>query len=265
MWAVNCQERFDRMSQPDLTVTRSQRIVTIVLIVICIGMAVASWHRFDETWTPGAKRWSTTPDGYVTRVVSGLGNTTVPLALFVMLWLLWNEKRLAIAGGLAMVFGSLVTTLGKGISWRPRPDSGEDSFPSGHTALVFAVAFVLGQRYPKLRWLFYLIAAAVGATRVLLRKHYPSDVFVATAVGLLAAMLAIAVAKKIPDPPDRRWLRIVLAVVFVALCAYTYFDSRKLQRMSNAIGPAVILVVGVRCGQLIRERRKKAASPVSTE
>jgi undecaprenyl-diphosphatase len=251
------------MRQLDLSVTRSQKILTGLVIAACLAMAAASWFRFDAIWTPGAKHLSTSPLGYLARVVSGLGNVAVPLAFFLMLWLLWDEKRLAVNGFLAMAFSGVGSTLGKAVFVRSRPDWSEYSFPSGHSTLMFAVAFVLGQRYPKLRWLFYLIAAAVATTRVLLRKHYPSDVFAGAAVGLLAAMLAVALARKIPDPPDRRWLRVAAAVLLVALCVDMYVGSRKMRRMARVVGPAVGFVVAVRCGQLFYRSRRRGSEASS--
>jgi len=58
-----------------------------------------------------------------------------------------------------------------------------NSFPSGHTTISFAVALVLAKRYPKARYLFYLAAALVGASRVWLGSHYPSDVAAGVILG----------------------------------------------------------------------------------
>jgi membrane-associated phospholipid phosphatase len=62
---------------------------------------------------------------------------------------------------------------------------GAGCFPSGHTASAFAVATVLAERY-RSRWvavLAYGMAGVIGASRVTLRAHFPSDVFFGAAAG----------------------------------------------------------------------------------
>ena len=66
---------------------------------------------------------------------------------------------------------------------------GNPAFPSGHTAYAFAGATVLGNRYPKLRIPFYLVAGLVGFTRVYLGRHYASDVIAGAAVGTITGDL----------------------------------------------------------------------------
>ncbi|MBP6919116.1 MAG: phosphatase PAP2 family protein [Legionellaceae bacterium] len=50
------------------------------------------------------------------------------------------------------------------------------SFPSGHTTQVTTAVLSLSLLYPKQRWLFLSIGTLILATRVLLTKHYLSDV-----------------------------------------------------------------------------------------
>ncbi|MDR1290430.1 MAG: phosphatase PAP2 family protein [Planctomycetaceae bacterium] len=57
------------------------------------------------------------------------------------------------------------------------------SFPSGHTALVFAIAFVMARSYPRGRYLFFLAAMGVMFERVFDCRHYLSDT---VAGGLIA-------------------------------------------------------------------------------
>lgn len=63
----------------------------------------------------------------------------------------------------------------------PRPV--DSSFPSGHAAGSFAAAVALASFYRRDRPLLALAATAVGASRVYLGHHFPSDVLVGAALG----------------------------------------------------------------------------------
>ena len=67
------------------------------------------------------------------------------------------------------------------------------SFPSGHTMNAFAVAAVLGLCFPILAPVLAVLAASIGASRVVLGLHYPSDVGVGAALGTLIGACVFAV------------------------------------------------------------------------
>jgi undecaprenyl-diphosphatase len=60
----------------------------------------------------------------------------------------------------------------------------DHSFPSGHTASSFAAATALAFYYPKAAPLLYGVATAVGASRVHLGVHFPSDAAVGGVIGI---------------------------------------------------------------------------------
>jgi len=60
------------------------------------------------------------------------------------------------------------------------------SFPSGHTITAFTTASALGVFAPKIRIPLYLLAIAVGISRLMLRAHYPSDVVAGAAIGMFS-------------------------------------------------------------------------------
>lgn len=60
------------------------------------------------------------------------------------------------------------------------------SFPSGHAVGAFSVATVVAMRYHRHRWVpwaVYGFATAVGVSRVSTLAHFPSDVFLGSALG----------------------------------------------------------------------------------
>ncbi|MFN8124104.1 MAG: phosphatase PAP2 family protein [Thermoleophilia bacterium] len=108
---------------------------------------------------------------------------------------------------IAAVLGAvLASVLVKEAVGRPRPDLGGNgypvvgsSFPSGHAAgsAALAVAIVVLTWGGRSRWLVVLattgIAIGVGASRVWLGVHYPSDVLAGWCMGVAWAVGTLAV------------------------------------------------------------------------
>lgn len=117
--------------------------------------------------------------------------------------------------GVAMLAASAVPTFGltyglKAIVHEERPNgSGDDSFPSGHTAWAFWGASHLHYRYG---WKYglpaYALAAAVGGSRIEADEHYFHDVLASAVIANLSAYFLV-------DPANDR--------VFL----WPYVDSRK--------------------------------------
>lgn len=64
------------------------------------------------------------------------------------------------------------------------------SFPSGHTAASFAVAATIYMAgYRKMGRFLYVFAALIGASRLYLGVHYPTDVIAGAIVGVLSAWI----------------------------------------------------------------------------
>jgi len=61
------------------------------------------------------------------------------------------------------------------------------SFPSGHTATAIAGAFVFTRLWPAGAAAWWLLAAAIGYSRVYLGVHYPLDVVAGALVGAACA------------------------------------------------------------------------------
>ncbi|MEK7166238.1 MAG: phosphatase PAP2 family protein [Patescibacteria group bacterium] len=85
---------------------------------------------------------------------------------------------------------------------RPRPSIGMGaiivgggaygySFPSTHTTIAFALAYVLSSVEPRLRGWFYLLAIFIGFSRIYLGVHYPLDVLTGALVGWAIGVLSL--------------------------------------------------------------------------
>ncbi len=62
------------------------------------------------------------------------------------------------------------------------------SFPSAHSVTAFALAFAVGAVWPRARLPLFLYAVAIGATRLVLLAHHPSDVAGGAVIGLIGAI-----------------------------------------------------------------------------
>ena len=141
-----------------------------------------------------------------------------PRARLRALWLAGSAAYLWLAIALSGLANDVIKMVG-----RPRPTVGAtglspfhfsydyESFPSGHTAVAFGLAFALARLDPRWRWPALMFAIAVGASRVVLRAHYPGDVLGGALVALLTVrLLTVASARfglvfrRLPDGRIRR-------------------------------------------------------------
>ena len=75
------------------------------------------------------------------------------------------------------------------------------SFPSGHTQVVFTFAFLVSERFPRSRYLVFFYAAVIAFTRVLRDSHFVSDVF----GGIIVAWLGFIVSKTYLKSRVSKW------------------------------------------------------------
>ena len=102
----------------------------------------------------------------------------------------------AAADGLATILKILVGTR--------RPSDGgplisiphSDSFPSGHAATSFACATVFAVLVPRAAPAFYVLALAIGYSRVYVGVHWPLDVVGGAVLGIATALLLLAVTRR---------------------------------------------------------------------
>lgn len=117
-------------------------------------------------------------------------------------------QQTAIEAGEALLQAELVAKALKAITQRPGPGgfaptaynrgtwfSGQSgAFPSSHSATAFAVASVFARRYGHHKWVPYVAygsASLVAFSTLSLVGHYPSEVFLGSAIGFSIGHFAI--------------------------------------------------------------------------
>ena len=73
------------------------------------------------------------------------------------------------------------------------------SFPSSHAVNNFAAAMYFTKIFPKLKWLFFTVAALLAFSRPYAGIHYPSDSIGGALIGLVFGYIFALVAIKIND------------------------------------------------------------------
>jgi membrane-associated phospholipid phosphatase len=156
------------------------------------------------------------PSERVAQDFSFIGNASAGAVLIGTGYLVgrWSHNdRLAEASSLsaeALLSAGLYSSALKALTSRPRPSGGSDgkffdynpdqgqkgkSFPSGHATGAFAVATVFAHVYSDHRWVSwvaYATAGLVGASRVALNRHFPSDVIVGGLLGNSMGRMVLA-------------------------------------------------------------------------
>jgi undecaprenyl-diphosphatase len=155
---------------------------------------------------------------YLLGWVTFLGTPALYLVVFLFV-LIWDAEKpfqrfsvVVVAGLIASQFSGL----GKAIFERKRPyeffydDIAKgrvkpqflfetlvsNSFPSGHTALIFGVAVALHLLYGRKALFVYPLAFWFAISRVYVGAHFPSDVIGGAVLGAIAGWLTVSVMKR---------------------------------------------------------------------
>jgi len=147
----------------------------------------------------------------------GSGVVLLPLALLVTAFLAWRRRRRAALFLIMVIGGRFLVELQKVVIARARPDEAPHlaavhslAFPSGHaanamiTALAIALLLPVRQRNRAIAvGIGIALALQIGASRVMLGVHWPSDVVGGWAVGALWTLLLVRLAgEKAPQAGD---------------------------------------------------------------
>ncbi|HWN23806.1 MAG TPA: phosphatase PAP2 family protein [Candidatus Sulfotelmatobacter sp.] len=79
------------------------------------------------------------------------------------------------------------------------------SFPSGHVTNNAIIAVYLTLFYPRRGWLYWIVAAAVGYSRIYLGAHWPSDVIATLFLATGEALVLLGLFELIWRTVARRW------------------------------------------------------------
>ncbi|MDD3534633.1 MAG: phosphatase PAP2 family protein [Candidatus Cloacimonetes bacterium] len=80
-----------------------------------------------------------------------------------------------------------------------------DSFPSGHTGIVWSIAPILAAQYPQQKWLAptaYGIATLTSMSRIYDNRHWSSDVFAGAVIAYFSAQLSLKSTPRLSAQSD---------------------------------------------------------------
>lgn len=180
------------------------------IAVAAAVMAVAGVWIFLDAWLLGVfEGVQSEATRTFARLMNRLGGGLNPV--LVVLWFLvagiiysrprWVELGLCMVAASA-IGGIFVQTLKYAVG-RSRPElwlgpfhhawPTATSFPSGHTVGAFAIGSVIffGVRNQPVRWLALLLAAGIGASRILAFRHWPSDVLASAIIGTALGWICV--------------------------------------------------------------------------
>jgi len=187
-----------------------------VFFILILGLA-AIWSYFNldqHVFSLLCQKPVNWNKSYWLEAFTYLGKAWLPIWLLLICFVSTGRQRPVLIAFLALIIVSLTVNPLKVSVKRPRPreiiknrlEQNEQlnllnhlSFPSGDTAVAFAVGTVV-MSFVTWPMACLLLAACTGIAllRVTDMAHYPSDVFAGAAIGTFAGWLAIQI--------DRRWL-----------------------------------------------------------
>ena len=144
------------------------------------------------------------------RTYSALGNHgEIWILLIVLLFLKRKTRKIAIYAAIALLIELVsVELIIKPIVARSRPymvvahyeliskQPIGYSFPSGHSASSFAIAYLLYLDNLKHKYLYLILASIMAFSRLYLTVHYPSDVLAGIIWGILVAKFTYKIYQK---------------------------------------------------------------------
>lgn len=148
----------------------------------------------------------------IMKFITSLGDEgIVPIAVILLFLLFKKTRKVGLTAGISLGLEAILINLTiKKLVGRTRPyvvneaieyitkRPSDNSFPSGHTGCVFAVASVLFFMMPKKVGIpAMVIASLVGISRLYVGVHYPTDIIGGFLVGMFTGFVAKYVVERI--------------------------------------------------------------------
>jgi len=137
----------------------------------------------------------------LTHIGGALWNIVLALSLLFCTGAMWRQTGVFFAESL--ISSHIVVACCKKLLPRQRPykvldnvSTGprllmDSSFPSGHATAAFCSATVFSMAFPELTIVFYSLAGLVACSRIYLGLHYPSDIVIGAALGIVTPLFFI--------------------------------------------------------------------------
>jgi undecaprenyl-diphosphatase len=170
----------------------------VVLSLLLLAQSVAAGSIDEELYSKIHDGWRSPTMDDLMESMNRVGSRDVTLAMLLALSSFGDQKakdasKLSVV---SLTSGQLVCGLLKAGVNRDRPE-GEtgsrwnSSLPSGHAAGAFSLAGIFSSRYPRFKIPLYILATAVGVSRIYCGRHYPSDVLIGAVIGYSAARITL--------------------------------------------------------------------------
>ncbi len=143
----------------------------------------------------------------VAKIASTIGKSGFYMVLGILVYTLYRgDKGVFLIGGLGLTASTDV--MFKTVLKMPRPPMSEwlvraegPGFPSGHAAMSFSFALLIGYLSgdPLLGMALFIHALAVSGSRLVLHVHYPIDVVGGAIIGVVIAIISIMIYRRARD------------------------------------------------------------------
>lgn len=191
-----------------------------MIIVVLLALASAAIV-IDETVQPIFSSVGKSTFPYVVAKCFSQIGATPGIAVFIMtgIALAFLQRRILFEFGSALLLSGVAVQVVKFLVGRVRPNLihdrsvfygpfgmfnhgrslAMDSMPSGHTTVAFAMACILSRHFPARARLWFCLSLCVAMARVVLDRHFLSDVLYGAALGLAIGWNVIFALKRTND------------------------------------------------------------------
>ena len=192
----------------------------LFIVLVCLAVALLGLHYWDPVTMVQLATWRTDDVVYWAKLVSFWGELHMAPLLVVALawaWSAWQRKTghglPLLAAVLAMITSGVLVQLLKKLFGRPRPNLPVpdqfdwfhptwNSFPSGHAMHWAALVGALWFFFPRLAIGVIPMALTVMVARMLVPRHYPTDLLGGAVLGLLCGLCFGLAARNLSQKRD---------------------------------------------------------------